>query len=365
MKILFLTTHMNTGGITSYLLTLSGGLVKAGHQVVVVSSGGDCVAALERVGGRHYQFDIKVKSEAHPKLWLALPKLLDVVKREQINIIHAQTRVTQVIGEFISALTKVPMLSTCHGFFRPRFFRRILPCWGRSVIAISRPVEEHLLKDFHLPQAKVCFIPNGIEVAQFKFTTPQERQLKRQQWRITADPVIGIIARLSVVKGIDTLLRAMPLVLASLPTAQLMIVGEGPDKARLQGIAEELGLSLHVRFDSIVNQTADILGAFDVFVMPSLQEGLGLSVMEAQAAGIAVIASNVGGLPDLVKDGHTGFLVKPADAQALAQAIVRMLNNPAQAQLMAKQARIQVETNFDSKEMTLQVIKLYEEYTRC
>ena len=98
MNILFLTTHANTGGITSYILTLGEALVKSGHKVWVASSGGDCVPRMEAAGIRHVKVNIRTKSEVHPKLWLSLPALNSLVRKEGINIIHAQTRVTQVLG---------------------------------------------------------------------------------------------------------------------------------------------------------------------------------------------------------------------------------------------------------------------------
>ncbi len=355
---------MNTGGITSYLLNLTGGLIKLGHRVMVVSSGGDCVLALEAMGAKHLALDIKVKSEAHPKLWLALPRVKSLIAREQIDLIHAQTRVTQVMGSVLSRLTGKPMITTCHGFFRPRLFRRLLSCWGQGVIAISRPVKEHLLNDFKVDATRIHLVPNGIDLSQFEFTTPLLRQVKRQQWRITADPMIGIIARLSTVKGIDVLLKAMPEVLRFFPKAQLMIVGEGPEGERLKAMAFDLGLGEHVRFDPIVNRTSDVLPLFNIFVMPSLQEGLGLSVMEAQAAGIPVVVSNVGGLPDLVSEGQTGLLVNSGDAASLAGGIVRMLKDPIEARRMAQQARLCIETTFDATTMAQATVKVYEEYTR-
>src|ERR1700685_1165896 len=102
MNILFLTTHANTGGITSYILTLGEALVKSGHKVLVASSGGDCEPRLEAVGIRHIKVNIRTKSEVHPKLWLAFGFLKDLIQKEGINIIHAQTRVTQVLGFFLS-----------------------------------------------------------------------------------------------------------------------------------------------------------------------------------------------------------------------------------------------------------------------
>ena len=103
MNILFLTTHANTGGITSYILTLGEALVKSGHKVLVASSGGDCVPRMEAVGIRHVKVNIRTKSEAHPKLLLSLPSLSRLIRDEEINIIHAQTRVTQVLGFFLNS----------------------------------------------------------------------------------------------------------------------------------------------------------------------------------------------------------------------------------------------------------------------
>ena len=131
MNILFLTTHVNTGGITSYILTLGETLVKSGHKVWVASSGGDNVSRIEAAGMRHLQINVRTKSELHPKLLLSMPPLLDLIRDEKINIIHAQTRVTQVLGEVLSRLSGIKLVTTCHGFFRPRWFRKTFPCWGR------------------------------------------------------------------------------------------------------------------------------------------------------------------------------------------------------------------------------------------
>ncbi len=364
MNILLLTTHANTGGITSYLLTLSKGLVKAGHKVVVASADGDCVALFQKYGARHAAFDIRVKSELHPKLWCALGPLKQLIHDEKIDVIHAQTRVTQVMGCLLSRQTGVPMVTTCHGFFKPRFFRRVFPCWGQGVIAVSRPVQEHLIKDFKVLPQQVHLIINGIDLSLFPVTDARLRQQAREQWQVKQGPVIGIIARLSDVKGIDVLLQAMPEIIGAFPKVQLMIVGEGPQEAHLKGLSARLNLNAHVRFEKVVNQTSAILPAFDVFVMPSLMEGLGLSVMEAQAAGIPVVVSNVGGLPDLVTQGKTGLLTTPKDIKGLAQGIINMLKDPQAAAHMAQAARTHIETKCTADVMVDRTIKVYEQYSR-
>ncbi len=360
MHIVLMANHFNTGGITSYILNLGQGLVQKGHQVTVVSGAGNCVELLRSKGIRHVCMDIRVKSEVHPKLWVAMPEFLRLLKEEKVDILHANTRVTQVISALAARVTGKPFVSTCHGFFRPHLFRRLFPCWGNGVIAVSRGVEQHLINDFKLDPSIVRLVPNGIDAGQFK-SGPEERMARRSQWRVEGDPVVGIIARLSDVKGIDVLINAFPEVLAAFPQAQLWIVGEGPERMSLEKMVEVKGLSMRVRFEPEVNRTANILPILDVFVMPSLQEGLGLSVMEAQAAGIPVVVSEVGGLPDLVIEGKTGLLAPPGDSETLARKIIQMLKDPRQARSMAAAAREQVVNYFSLEQMVEGTLGIYEE----
>ncbi|MDE2028323.1 MAG: glycosyltransferase family 4 protein [Candidatus Omnitrophica bacterium] len=365
MNILFLTTHANTGGITSYILTLGEGLVSSGHHVWVVSSGGDAVPRMEALGMRHVRLNIRTKSEVHPKLWLSLGALKDLTWKNEINIIHSQTRVTQVLGHALSRLTGIPMVTTCHGFFRPRWFRKAFPCWGKGVIAISKPVVRHLSEDFHVPQDRIHWIVNGVDLKRFAPADDVQRRLVRQEWKIAGNtPLIGIIARLSDVKGIDVLIRAMPRVLKEMPGARLMIVGQGPEEAHLKKLAVDLSLSGEVFFRNTINQTNRILPAFDVFAMPSLMEGLGLSVMEAQACGVPVVASAVGGLVDLIEDGQSGFLVPSRDESVLADRLITLLKNPGQGMAMAERARLNIQEHFSADIMVQKTLQVYEQYSR-
>lgn len=364
MNILFLTTHANTGGITSYILTLGEALVKSGHKVWVASSGGDCVPRLEAVGIHHIKINARTKSEMHPKVWFNLPLLNALVRKEGIHIIHAQTRVTQVLGTCLSRLTGIPMITTCHGFFRPRWFRKIFSCWGEAVIAISKPVERHLSSDFGVAKNKIYLIANGIDLSRFAMVDDDRRRSVRQKMGINEIKLIGIIARLSDVKGISVLIKAMANVLCEIPSANLMIVGQGPEEAALKKLTQDLSLTAHVRFENTINQTQEVLPAFDVFVMPSLMEGLGLSVMEAQACGIPVVASRVGGLVDLIDDGKSGFLVESNDPAALAKRIIEVLHNSLEAKMMANQARLNIEQRFSVDLMLKKTLEVYEQYSR-
>ncbi len=359
MNILFLTTHLNTGGITSYLLTLSKGLIKKGHKVYIVSSGGNMVEMFEGNGARHLKLNIRTKSELSLKIYWNLGRVESFVHEKAIDVIHAQTRVTQVMGFFVARDTGVPCVSTCHGFFKTRLSRRLFPFWGKGVIAISPAVEEHLKKDFRVSPDKVSLVMNGLDVSDFVCKTEQEKKDGRESLGLPEGPLIGIIARLSDVKGHEVLIKAMYKIVQKILNARLLIVGQGKMEDALRQQVNELNLQNHVFFSESVNEPEKFLPLFDLFVMPSLQEGLGLSVMEAQAAGLPVVASRVGGIPSLVEDGRTGRLVKPGDADELAKAIISVSQDNFEATKMGLRAREFVIKNFSADEMVDKTIEVY------
>lgn len=360
MNILFLATHMNTGGISQYILTLGRALKQRGHSVFVVSSGGNLEPSLEDAGIVHRTMNIKTKSELSPKIYFAAAELRRFIKEHSIDIVHAHTRITQVMGSVISRATGTPYISTCHGFFKPRFSRRLFPCWGEAVIAISDAVRLHLIQDFHVPESNVFLVPNGIDTGEFASVSEEEKRSRRAGLGFSDEPLIGIIARLSDVKGHDTLIRAFNDVVQAVPKARLLIVGEGKEEAVLKKMAKDFNLTEQIKFYPVVNKTAEILSLLDIFVMPSLQEGLGLAVMEAQAAGLPVVASRVGGIPSLIEDGKTGILVPAGSPDDLAKAIKAMLNDPARAREMGQQARQFVSEKFSVGKMADATLDVYE-----
>lgn len=361
MKALFLTTHLNTGGITSYLMTVAAGLRENGHQVWIVSSGGNTEESFRSMGVTLVTMPIKTKSELSWRIYAALKPIADLIHREKIDVIHAHTRITQVMGYFLQRRTGCAFITTCHGFFKPRFFRRIFPCWGQRVIAISKAVEDHLVHDFRVPKERVVLVESGVDTKQFYVASLNEKQSIRNKFRFTNEKLIGMVARFSEVKGQDILIRAAPLIFQAIPNARILLIGEGKTEGELRSLVAELRLEEKVLFYPIVNRTQEVLGMLDVFVMPSRQEGLGLSVMEAQAAGLAVVASNVGGLPTLVKDGHTGYLFSSGSESELAKKIVRLLNDSEGAQRMGHAARENVLAEHSAERMVGQIEGIYRE----
>lgn len=361
MNILYLTNHLNVGGITSYLFSLAKGMKKRGHRVYLASGRGRLIPLFVAAGIEHLSVPLETKSEISPRLLLSKFSLRRYIRAKNIDIIHANTRVTQVLSYSLQARLGVPFISTCHGFFKKRLFRMIFPCWGERVIAISQAVKEHLANDFKVAPGRIRVIPNGIDLDKFIMPPRQARDELKKKLGLKPGPIIGIVARLSAEKGHTHLINAMQLVLSVFPQAQLLIVGEGRLKGQLARLVKNKRLEANTLFLPSVNDTLGVLPAMDIFVLPSTKEGLGLALMEAMACGLAVVGSDIGGIKSLIRHNHNGLLVTPADAPALAKAILELLNNPGQAGSLGSSARGFIRDNFSQEKMVLDTERVYSE----
>ncbi len=366
MNILYLTNHLNIGGITSYVLTLAQAFKKRGHKVYIASSGGKLLSKFIAEGIVYLPIPIKTKSEVSYKILISKYKLLKIIREKNIDILHANTRVTQVLSFLIQRTYSIPYVSTCHGFFKKRLFRKMFPCWGNKVIAISESVKEHLRKDFKVKEEDIRIIHNGIDLDKFNpaLYTKGGTKFKidvKKKLGLGEGPVVGIVARLSEEKGHLYLIKAMKSVLSQIPQAQLLIVGNGRMKKELLELTKNLGMEKNIFFLAAVDDTKEVLAVMDLFVLPSLKEGLGLALMEAMAFGLGVIGSDVGGIRSLIQNGYNGLLVRPADIQGLSCAILELLQNPDKARSLGNNARIFIEKNFSQEKMALETERVYLE----
>jgi glycosyltransferase involved in cell wall biosynthesis len=361
VNILYLTNHLNIGGITSYVLTLACGLNKRGHKIYVATSGGSLLPRLNEEGISYIHIPIKTKSEVSPKILASALKIYGLTKKYNIDIVHSNSRTTQVLASLLTRARRLRHISTCHGFFKKRFSRQAFPCWGSMTIAISEPVKEHLVRDFKVDEKNIAVIHNGIDVEKFKAKSEGRRAELKKGLKLGEGPVVGIVARLSDVKGHVHLIRAMKDVLEKIPLAQLLIVGEGKMKDELTKLTRGLGIGGKVIFIPEISDTRDVLAVMDLFVMPSLNEGLGLSLMEAMASGLAVVGSDVGGIRSLIRDGENGLLVKPADTEGLACAISSLLRDHEKRARLGAQAHRHVADSFSQEKMIAETERVYLE----
>jgi glycosyltransferase involved in cell wall biosynthesis len=361
MNILYLANHCDTGGITSYLLTLSAGMIRRGHTVFLGSGGGRLLHRFIEEGVECIHLPIRTKQEVSPGVFLSALKISSVLGKGRIDIVHSQTRTTQVLGALLRRKGVPAFVSTCHGFFKPRLARRLFPCWGKRVIAVSREVKQHLTADLGVDEARVRIIPNGIDVEKFRAACGVSALEIKKRMGLGEGPVVGIVARLSEVKGHRYLIEAMARVSSGIPGAQLLIAGSGKDRKELVQLARVHGVEGSTVFIDDTWDSREVYRVIDVFVMPSLQEGLGLALMEAMASGRAVVGSNVGGIKTLIEHERTGVLVEPRDEKGIAQAVISLLEDGALRDAMGSRASEFIGKHFSQETMVGLTEEVYRE----
>lgn len=362
-RVLHLTTHLNIGGITSYIKLLTKEMRKMPYEFYVVSSGGTQEPELKENGVRCISMNIKTKSEISPKLYFAIPKLIRLIQGEKINLIHAHTRVTQVLAWWLQRFTGIRCVTTCHGFYKTRIGRRLLPAWGDHVIAISKPVEGSLILDFKVPKSKVSTIFNSIDISDLvnRYNAKNPDQIRKELNLPKTSRVIGIVARVVQDKGHEYFLKAAEkLITTSFPDIKILIVGDGPYLNSTKQWVQKLNLNESVRFLGNINDITYALSVIDVFVLPAVwREGFGLSIIEAMAVSKPVIVTNIWALNELVHDRVDGLLVEPRNVEQLANAMRQLLSDQQLYSKVSVNGAVMVRKEFSISQMAKHVDRLY------
>ena len=211
-----------------------------------------------------------------------------------------------------------------------------------TIIAVSKALKEEISRIFSIDSCRVKVIYNGIDPP----NVSDGGNFIKKRWGIDKEEkVIGTVARLIPSKGIDVLLDAIPLVIRENAEVKFMIVGDGPEESILKKKAELLNCSENIIFTGYSEYIWYYYEAFDIFVLPSLSEGLGISILEAMAMGKPVIASRTGGIEEIIKHDWNGYLVPPKDSKELADAILYCLSNPGQTQDYADRGKREIDQN--------------------
>jgi len=243
-----------------------------------------------------------------------------------------------------------------------RYTRWLYGTVADATVTISAAVREALLTVGVAPE-RIHVIPDGVEASLFRDLRARRAPARAQLGLAPDARVVLCAARLDPLKGQRHLLRAFEAVASRLPGAHLLLAGEGPEEARLAAFIEERHLCGRVCLRGH-GDIRDLLAAADVACVPSLKEGLSVFSLEAQAAGLPVVASDVGGLPESVADGQTGLLVPPADERALSDALLRLLPDEALCARLGASGRKRVEERFLAADMTARTVALYERIMR-
>lgn len=360
MRVLQLTTHLNIGGISNYILSLSKSLRGKGLDCLVLSSGGNLEEEFRKNDIDTRRLDIRTKFEFGPKVLRSISNVVKMIRNDNVDIIHAHTRVSQALAFFASRIAGIPYVTTCHGFFKKRFSRRLFDLWGEMVIAISEPVKYSLINDFRVAPRRIEVIYNGIDLKRFTKEYSRDELLNfKTAFGFKEGPIVGTIGRLSPIKGHKVFIEAIKDVVSKGYLLQGIIMGDGPEEMVLKNLIFDLGMKESFQILKSDSDTPKYLAIMDIFVFPSIEEGLGLSLLEAMAKGLACIASDVGGISDIIEDGETGILFPVGDVKALSDSILRLLNDDLLKRRFGENAKRSAGERFSSEIMASKVLNLY------
>jgi glycosyltransferase involved in cell wall biosynthesis len=351
------------GGAQEHVFSLVSRLSQSRYDVRVVSlSHGSSVRRLEKAG-----FEVSVVDEPNDRL--AVQALAEELASFEPEVVHNHMYRAEVIGTRAAYLLgeqgcrRPAVISTVHSS-RIRCaddrqqLRRLTPLMDRLIV-VSKAIEAKIA-DEGREGAPVSLIYNGVDLERYNHQQPC--CTLHEEYAIPEDaPIVGVVARLEAEKGHRTLVDAWPDVLARVPNAWLLIIGEGSERNSLEAEAESLGVSERVVFTGRREDVPAVTAALDVAVLPSYREAQGLSVLEAMALNRPVVASNVGGIPEMIENGVSGLLVPPHDCHALAAAIVRLLTDHPYADMLAHNGHNLVHDRFCIELMVGQISNLYDE----
>lgn len=356
MNILQIIPELKTGGVETGTVDIAKELVKDGHNAIVISNGGPLLDELVKAGVKHYKLPVHEKSPI--TVISMIPKIKEIIAKEDIDIVHARSRVPAISAFFAARSMKRPFITTCHGHYSTHIFSRVMS-WGKLVIVASNVMARHMIEKFQLPRERVRFIPRGVDLNEFSYRKPDTKKKKEY--------TIGIVGRITPIKGHIYLIRAMSKVIRLMPNIKLLIIGDAPEskpkyRQELEVLIRRLSLSKYIHFLGDCKDVPKKMKELDLLVMPSIgEETFGRVIIEAQASGVPVVASRIGGIVDIIRDNENGILINPRDYSSLSEAIVRVLKDEELSSKLSKNGRDTIEKNFTLTHMYKRTLKVYME----
>lgn len=303
----------------------------------------------------------------------ALIRLIRLINAEKPDIVHTHTAKAGTLGRIAAKLTGVPIIiHTFHGhvfhsyfgFFRTKFFlwlERLLAKFTDVIITVGDEQRAEIIKyKVALPE-KIVAIPLGLNLKPFVFSKADPNQLRRELSLSERTLLVGIVARLVPIKNHDCFLEAARLVLDRYDEVRFLIIGDGELRSRLEQKARDLKLVSRVIFMGFQHNLVKIYAGLDIVTLSSFNEGLPVALIEAMAASKPVISTDVGGVRDLILDGHNGLLVPSNDPASLAAAILYLLRKPERRKMMGIEGRKKTYPLFDKKRLVKDIDSLYQQ----
>jgi glycosyltransferase involved in cell wall biosynthesis len=330
-----------------------------------------CLDELGTLGEQLRQegFTVEVLGRRPGVDWRISLRLAKLLRREQVALVHAQQ-----YTPFFYALTarlfygRPVLLFNEHGrhypdFPRPKriFVNRLLLRRRDRVVAVGQAVAQALIRNEGIPAQRVEVIYNGIDLSVFLHNGHDRRAIRSEMGAGEDDLLIVQVARLDYLKDHATAIHALAEVVRCRTNVRLVLVGEGPEEERIAEWIRQRNLASHVRLLGLRSDISRLLSAADVFLLTSISEGIPLAVIEAMAAGLPVVSTNVGGLTETVEDGRTSFLASAGDHVTLAQHILRLAEDPALRRQMGQRGRERAIRLFSERRMHAHYLQCYRE----
>ena len=359
--ILFLSTSSGPGGAERVISNLATSLDPVRYRAVLcLFRQGWIQERSESRGVRTYI--VPTCGMADWRWALRLRRLLD---EEHVDLIHAHEFDANVQGAFVAALTGIPLVATVHGknYFWERFRRRLAYRWvsrRATMVAVSENLKQFIVEKVRVSPERVKVLYNGVDALPH-YSSADVAQCRKELGLPENHQIVGVVGNLYPVKGHQYLIEGIPSVLEKCPSTSFVLAGRGQMEGELRAQAHRLGVEKRVCFLGLRQDIARILAMLDVFVLPSLSEGFSMAILEAMIAGKPVVATEVGGNPELVLDGETGFLVPPRDSRMLAAKLVTLLMDRQQSAEFAARGKRRAEVQFSLGRMVSSYQSLYDE----
>jgi len=364
-KILYLITGLHVGGAEMVLYRLLKKLNREKYEPVVVS-----IIPIVGIGERIEEEGIKIlslnaKFKCNP---LIIWRVISIIKKEKPQILHSFLFHANFLGRVIGKLRNVPIIiSSIHNEYFGGILREKLLKWTdrfcNITTIVSKGAAERMIDLKVVSKNKLKVIYNGIDLENFPFRKLEARTKIRKELNIEENKKILIsVGRLHEAKGCPYLIKAMKILKEKYPHILLIVLGEGPEGKKIEEQIKELKLEKNILLLGQKENISEYLNASDVFVMPSLWEGLPIALLEAMACGLPVVATRVGGVPEVVEDGKSSFLVELKNPRGLAEKIIKTLEmSEEERKKMGERGRKIVEKKFSIEQMVKEYENLYQE----
>lgn len=363
LRVLHLIETVNPGGAEQMIIDLVAGLrgKNVTSHVLLIKHGW----LEDRLREMHVPVTVRPLRGSRDWRWIA--DLIRIVRRRRYDLLHSHEFTMNGYTFLAGRFGHAPTLATVHGnieYVKARWRRRGIYTWlarqAKPMVAVSGDTRRRLVADLGLPADGVRVIHNGVSLDD---KTPDRDWFRREYGLAPGAKLIGVIGRLTTVKGADVLIDALPHLAREYPDFHVAFLGRGELLAQLTAQVAKLGLADRVTFLGHVDNVRQRLGAFDLIVIPSRHEGLSLTLIEAMAASLPIVATAVGGTPEALEDQVSGLLVPPEDPAALAEACARLLRDPERAARLGARARERVMRDFTLDRMVSAYLSLYTEKT--